>query len=489
MRENRDPFQNSMPSQSLSLSQSQRLQMVLAPQLRQSLEMLQVPVLELRAMIQQELEQNPTLEDIPIEGATVEIEPESEPEGKIEDAEMDFDKEFEALANMDDEWRDYFYQDLDSQPYSPEAERKHQYLLDSLPQTESLQEHLLKQLRLSDLSDQDRQLGELIIGCIDEDGYLTSSPAELAQATPFDEEHLADILSIIQDFHPVGVGATDLRDCLLLQLERTGQADSLAGDIVRDQIDKLATHKYADLARLYKVSEAEIRNAASIIASLDPKPGHAFSADRPAYVLPEIIVKKIDGEYVIILNDDELPRLRISRHYRRLMSDEHTTQEVKLYIRDRIRASTFLIKSIDQRQRTIYRIAAEIVRIQEPFLDQGIAHLKPLTMAQVAEAVGVHETTVSRAVSGKYMRTPSGTFELKYFFTPGIKMRDGADISNKTVKDQIARLIADESTASPLSDQELVSQLKARGIKIARRTVAKYRIELRIPPSHQRRIG
>ena len=480
-----------MPSQSLSLTQSQRLQMVLAPQLRQSLEMLQVPVLELRALIQQELEQNPTLEDLPLEGATIEIEPETEGNDKDADTdgELDFDKEFEALAKLDDEWSDYFFQNLDGQPYNPEAERRHQFLLDSLPQTESLQEHLLAQLRLADLSDQDRQIGELIIGCIDEDGYLTTPLDELAEATPYDAYHLADVLAVVQDFHPVGVGAIDLRECLLIQLERMGLGEALATTIVRDHLERLAAHKFADLAKRCGVDETAIRRAATLIASLDPKPGFAFSNERTAYILPEIVVKKLKGEYVVMLNDDDLPRLRISRHYRRLLENPATTPEVKSYIRERIRASTFLIKSIDQRQKTIYRIASEIVRIQQDFLDNGIADLKPLTMSQVADAVGVHETTVSRAVSGKYMRTPSGTFELKYFFTPGLKTQDGADISNKTVKDTIEKLIAEESTAQPLSDQELVAQLKARGIKIARRTVAKYRIELRIPPSHQRRIG
>ncbi len=477
-----------MPSQTLSLSQSQRLQMVLAPQLRQSLEMLQVPVMELRAMIQKELELNPTLEEIPLEGETIEIEPETETspdEGK----EMEFDKEFEVLARLDDEWRDYFYQDLDNRPYSPDEERKRQFMMDSLPQTESLQEHLLTQLTLTDLTEPDRQIGEMIIGSIDEDGYLTSTMAELAASTPVDEEHLGDILSVIQDFHPVGVGAIDLRDCLLLQLERIGMADTLAGDIVRDHLDKLGGHKYADIAKALGADADSVQKASALIASLDPKPGRAFSAELASYVLPEVVVKKVEGEYVIILNDDQVPHLRISRHYRRLMEDENTSTEVKTYIRDRVRASAFLIKSIDQRQKTIYRIASEIVTVQQPFLENGISHLRPLTMSQVADAVGVHETTVSRAVNGKYMRTPVGTFELKYFFTPGIKTADGTSVSNKTVKDIIAGMVSEEDTAHPLSDQEIVKRLETDGIEIARRTVAKYRLVLRIPPSHMRRIG
>jgi RNA polymerase sigma-54 factor len=474
-----------MPSQTLSLSQSQRLQMVLAPQLRQSLEMLQVPVLELRAMIQKELEQNPTLEVLAPEGPTLEIE--KNPGEPSDNSEMEFDKEFEVLAKLDDEWRDYFFQDLDNRPYNPEAEKKHQFLMDSLPQQESLQEHLLAQLNMTSLSEQDRQIGEMVIGSINEDGYLATSLEELADSTPFTEEHLHDILLVIQDFHPIGIGATDLRDCLLLQLERLGKADALVGDIVRDHLDALGSHKLQNIARALKVSIEDVQAAAEFLHSLDPKPGRAFSEEVASYVLPEVVVRKVDGEYVIILNDDQLPHLRISRHYRRLMEDPNTTNEVKSYIRDRLRSSTFLLKSIDQRQKTIYKISAEIVKIQTAFLEHGVSHLKPLTMSAVADAVGVHETTVSRAVNQKYMRTPVGTYELKYFFTPGLKTESGDSISNKTVKDIISTMVANEDPAKPLSDQAIMNKLKEDGIDVARRTVAKYRIMLKIPPSHMRK--
>jgi len=474
-----------MPSQTLSLSQSQRLQMVLAPQLRQSLEMLQVPILELRAMIQKEIEQNPTIEELAPEGPTIEIE--TQPGEPTDNSEMDFDKEFEVLAKLDDEWRDYFFQNLDNRPYSKEDDRKHQFLMNSLPQQESLQEHLLAQLHMTGLSEQDRQIGEMIIGSINDDGYLATSMQELADSTPFTEEHLADILLVIQDFHPIGIGATDLQDCLLLQLERLGKADTLAGDIVRDHLDTLGSHKLQVIAKSLKCSLEDVQKATAFIHSLDPKPGRAFTEEVASYVLPEVVVRKVEGEYVIILNDDQLPHLRISRHYRQLMENPGTTNEVKSYIRDRLRASTFLLKSIDQRQKTIYKIAAEIVRVQTAFLEHGVSHLKPLTMSTVADAVGVHETTVSRAVNQKYMRTPIGTYELKYFFTPGLKTQNGSDVSNKTVKDMIANMVADEDTAKPLSDQAIMEKLKADGIDVARRTVAKYRIVLKIPPSHMRK--
>jgi len=476
-----------MATQSLALSQSQRMQMVMAPQLRQSLEMLQVPILELRAMIQKELDLNPTLEELAPEGPQLEIE--TSPGEPDDNSEMRFQEEFEVLAKLDDEWRDYFFQDIDNRPGTPEAEEKHQFLMDSLPQQESLQEHLMQQLQFTDLSEPDQRIAELLIGSIDDDGYLASSLEELASTSPYDTDHLQHVLLFIQEFHPVGVGATDLRDCLLLQLERMGKADTLAGDIVRHHLDTLARHKFDRIARDCKTSTDEVRAAAAFIATLDPAPGRAFSAALATYVFPEVVVRKIEGTYTIILNDDRLPHLRISQHYRNLMEAPDTPREVKTYIRDKLRASAFLMRSIDQRQRTIYRIADAIVQHQTPFLDHGVAHLRPMTMAEVATEVGVHETTVSRAVNQKYMRTPQGTFEMKYFFTTGLKTETGPDISNESVKRLIQEMVSDENPAKPLSDLAIMQQLQQQGIKVARRTIAKYRDLLHIPPSHLRKRG
>lgn len=466
--------------------------MVLAPQLRQSLEMLQVPILELRAMIRQEVERNPTIEEDSIESAIVEIEPgeDGDKDSTAEnEKELEFKEEFEVLARLDDEWRDYFFQDFEARPSSSESEKKRQFMMDSIPQAESLQEHLINQLHMADLSEDDTRLAEMVVGSINDDGYLTASIHELAETSACDEDHLNDILLVIQDFDPIGIGASDLRDCLLLQLERQGKADTLAGDIVRDHLSRLGAHKYQEVARSLKTSPEEVQEAAALIASLNPKPGRAFSPDVATYILPEVVVKKVRGVYTVMLNDDQLPHLRISRHYRTLMRNEDTPADVKNYIRDRVRASAFLIKSIEQRQGTIFKIASEIVRVQTPFLDHGISHLKPLVMATVADEVGVHETTVSRAVSGKYMKTPAGVFEMKYFFTPGIKTASGTDISNATVKDMIGDMVSKEDPAKPLSDQEIMRRLKEEGINIARRTIAKYRLVLRIPPSHMRKVS
>lgn len=491
-----------MQSQRPTLMQSQQLQMILAPQLRQSLEMLQLPILELRTMIQKELEQNPTIEEVPVaeqkpiaeDIPTMEAppapEPILEPQGPSQmegQKELDFDKEFEVLAKLDDEWRDYFFQNNLGRPYSEEDEEKRQFLMDSLQKRESLQEHLLSQLSMTGLSEQDKEIAELIIGSINDDGYLTSTMEELSTSSCSDPQHLADILVVVQDFHPTGVCCRDLRECLLIQLERLDKGDSLAAQIVRDHLDQLGNKKTAEIARALKVSIEEVQQAAKIIATLDPKPGRLYSEEETTYISPEIVVQKLEGQYVIMLNDSELPHIRISSHYRDLLADKDTKQEVKSYVRERIRSGAFLIKSIHQRQKTIHRIASEIVATQQEFLDKGISELKPLTMADVAKVVGVHETTVSRAVAGKYMRTPLGIFELKYFFTPGIKTADGKSVSNKTVKDIISGIVANEDPDHPASDQEIMEVLKDKGINIARRTIAKYRLVLRIPPSHLRK--
>ncbi|MFO7871221.1 MAG: RNA polymerase factor sigma-54 [Kiritimatiellia bacterium] len=474
-----------MQKQTLSLAQTQRLQMVLAPQLRQSLEMLQLPMLELRTMIQQEIEQNPTIEEVAGEEQTAETDESSRDEDASE--ELDFDKEFEQLAKLDEEWRDYFFQNRDGGSYGREQEEKRKFMFDSLPQKESLQEHLLQQLNLSGLSESDREIGELIAGNINDDGYLTISVEDLAESAGFDVEKVNDILAVVQDFHPTGVGARDIRECLLLQLERLGKASTLAAEIVKRHLDDLGAHKYQQIARSIKVTPEDVQQAAKLVATLEPKPGRLYSNEDANYVLPEVVVRKVDGKYVVLSNNEYVPHVRISRLYRRLLQNESTKPEVKSYIRERIRSGAFLIKSIQQRLRTIERIAGVIVEKQHGFLEKGLRHLKPLTMAEVAKEVGVHETTVSRAVSGKYMQTPKGVVEMKYFFTPGIRTADGKQVSNKTVKDMIAGLVAAEDPARPLSDQEIMDHLKKKGISIARRTIAKYRLVLRIPPSHMRR--
>ena len=473
-----------MADQFLSQTQSLRQSQVLAPQLRQSLEMLQVPILELRALIEQEIQQNPTVEDEPVENEQLEVE-EAVTDKEKEDEE--FQQEFEELARLDEEWRDYFQQTQVKHRSRDDEEARRKFFMESLTQDQSLQEHLINQLAYTELVDFDRQIGEMIIGCIDDDGYLTTSLEELAASAGFDLTHLTTILGIIQEFDPIGVGSRDLRECLLSQIFRLGKSDSIEAEVVDKYLKELGARKYQEIARALKISVEEVQSIAQFIGTLEPKPGRSFSSESTTYVLPEIEIRKSKGVFVVITNDDQLPHLRISRHYRRLMEDKNTSTEVRSYIRDKIRAADFLIKSIDQRQQTIRNIAEEIVKVQEEFFEHGVSHLKPLTMAEVANVLGIHETTVSRAIANKYMSTPQGVFEMKYFFTPGFKTQDGTSVSNKTIKDTLLQLVANENPSKPLSDQAMAEALKEKGIKVARRTIAKYREELQILPSHMRK--
>lgn len=461
--------------------------MVLAPQLRQSLEFLQVPLLELRTLVQQELEKNPTLEERPMESEPLEVEtPSVEPKEEAE-AVKDFGEEYEVLAQIDDDWKDYFRESSVRTGVSPEEDERRKHFLDSISQPESLQEHLLNQLGLSELQDKEKEIGEQLIGHINEDGYLAVTLEDIAFSVKEDVERVQRVHAVIRDFDPIGVGSFDLIDCLLYQIERDGKAGTSAELIVRDHLEDLAGHKYAVIARALKISVGEVQQIAHYIATLDPRPGRRFAMETAAYVVPEVVVQKINGEYTIILNNEQLPHLRISKRYRTLMESAGTDADTKAYIMEKIKSGAFLIKSIHQRQQTIRNIATEIVKVQASFLEEGVKGLKPLTMSRVADVLGVHETTVSRAVSGKYMQTPQGVYEMKYFFAPGYQTSSGEAVSNKSIKDRIDQLIGDEDPSAPLSDQAIANLLKKEGVNVARRTVAKYREELKILPSHMRK--
>ena len=453
------------------------MQQVLAPQLQQSLQILQAPTLELRNIVQQELQTNPVLEE---EIGTFE----SEERAKDD---REFEEEFERLAKLDEEWRDYMAQSVSYSSRNPEDEERRQFFFDSLASQETLQQHLLEQLNTAEVSKSQREAAELIVGNIDELGFLQSSLPEISQNTTHSVPELQQMLDLVQTFHPVGVGARDLKDCLLIQLRRLGKQDSLEYQIVNGFLEDLGRRRFPEVARRLGVSVEQVQRAANFISTLDPKPGQIFSPDPNSYVLPDVSVDKIDDGYSVTLNGDQIPHLRISKTYKDLMTQGSNGADVRDYIREKIRSGKFLIKSIHQRQQTILNIANEIVKRQHEFLELGTAFLKPMTMVQIAEAVGVHETTVSRAISGKYMATPQGVFEMKYFFTPGYQTVDGAALSNTSVKEAIADLVRNEQPRNPLSDKEIVEILSDRGIPIARRTVAKYRAELNILPSNLRK--
>jgi RNA polymerase sigma-54 factor len=512
-------------AQGLQLSQRLTQSLVLAPQLQQSLALLQAPTLELKALVEQELQQNPVLEESSSQEAEIQEKeaPDSDKdsdketeapeasdtaetsetserdsdvdsdsdkgqaEGDNEPAD-DFEAEFERLVQLDQEWRDHFSQTNLPIKASAEEEEKRQFMFDSLVVGTSLQEMLLTQVRESALAEDQWPIAEMLIGNIDEYGYLKASVEELTSSTGLEGEKILVVLKVIQTFDPAGVGARDLRECLLLQLERSGQKNTLEYRIVDEFMDALGKRRIPEIARGTGQSVDDVQGALERIARLEPRPGRAFLPDNDQYILPEVFVQKIGDDFSVTTNNEHIPHLRISNTYKDLMSHRENSAEVRNYIREKIRAGKFLIKSLHQRQQTIMNIAKEIVRRQREFMEKGVAYLKPLTMVQVAEVVGVHETTVSRAVSGKYMQTPQGLFEMKYFFTAGIQTASGDGLSNTSVKDMIADIFKKEDPTKPLSDQEVVKMLQERGIVIARRTVAKYRTELNILPSNLRKV-
>ena len=502
--------------QGLQLSTRLTQSMVLAPQLQQSLALLQAPMLELKALVEQELQQNPVLEEV--EGSEIELPDKPvadtgetsdaaaapDPSERADDspAEGEFDKpdsaeaapaddfqeEFDKLVQLDQEWRDNFSQTNSPIRQTTEDEERRQFMFDSLTVGTSFAQMLMDQARESDLTDDQRAIGELIIGNIDDYGYLKTTVEELSAANNMPADKIAEVLKVIQTFDPPGVGATDLRQCLMLQLERKGQQESLEYRIIRDFMEALGKRRIPEIARGTGCDVDEVQESLAKIARLEPRPGRAFLPDTEQYVAPEVFVQKVGEEFTVATNTDHVPHLRISNVYKDLMAQGENNAEVKNYIREKIRAGKFLIKSLHQRQQTIANIGREIVKRQRDFMEKGVAHLRPMTMAQVADVVGVHETTVSRAVSGKYIETPQGIFEMKFFFTAGLQTASGAGVSNTSVKDMVAELFKAENPSKPLSDQEVVKMLGEKGINIARRTVAKYRDELNILPSNLRKV-
>jgi RNA polymerase sigma-54 factor len=501
------------PGFSQDLRQRQTQSLVLAPQLRHSLKILQVAALDLRSVIQEELQSNPTLEELPMEGMSLDNKspdengasegdgadsgsdaantaaPTDQTEGEPKRDEMDFskDKEFEILGKLDEDWRDHMASVGGAQPYTAEDAERRQHFFDSLVSETSLQEHLMQQAELTDLSAQELEAMRHLVGSLDDRGFLTQTPADVALQTGLPLTAVQAALKVLRNFDPPGIGAHDLADCLLAQLVAKGRGASLAARMIRDQFELLTRRRIPELARKLGADADDVQSAIEEIGKLDPAPGRRFAEDNNRVVVPDVTVERDGDDWKISLNSDYIPRLRISSTYRDLIAKGTLSKQERDYLRERMRSGKFLIDSIEQRQRTIERITREIINAQKEFFDNGVSALKPLTMTQIADVVGVHETTVSRAIANKYVRTPHGVFDFKYFFTPGYQADSGAAVSNTSVKEMIGDLINMEDKGAPLSDQELVGKLLDKGITIARRTVAKYREELGILPSNLRR--
>jgi RNA polymerase sigma-54 factor len=503
------------PGFSQDLRQRQTQSLVLAPQLRHSLKILQVAALDLRSVIQEELQTNPTLEELPMDGVSLDNKsPDENPADRDGETagdssgdagsapatadqsdsepkrdEMDFskDKEFEILGKLDEDWRDHMASVGGAQPYTAEDAERRQHFFDSLVSETSLQEHLMQQAELTDLSAQEIEAMKHLVGSLDDRGFLTQTPNDIALQTGLPLSAVQAALKVLRTFEPPGIGAHDLADCLLAQLAAKGRGGSLAARMIRDHFDLLTRRRIPELARKLGADADDVQSAIEEIGKLDPAPGRRFAEDNNRVVVPDVTVERDGEDWKISLNSDYIPRLRISSTYRDLIAKGTLSKQERDYLRERMRSGKFLIDSIEQRQRTIERITREIINAQKEFFETGVSALKPLTMTQIADVVGVHETTVSRAIANKYIRTPHGVFDFKYFFTPGYQAESGAAVSNTSVKEMIADLINMEDKASPLSDQELVAKLQEKGITIARRTVAKYREELGILPSNLRR--
>ena len=457
------------------LQQSAHLaqQQMLSPQMRQSLEILQATALELQQMVRTELESNPVLE-------------EEVPEEEAADAsEEEKDDQIDELRRLADDWGHFSAEG--SQNGDAEAEARRQHFLEGVAPSETLAQHLEKQLGRLALDPVQRRIATLLVGNLDEDGYLAASPEEVADEAGAETAEVNEMVHLVQTLDPPGVGARDLSECLRLQLARRGEAHSTAARLAESHLDLLGRKKFAEIASALRVSQDSVREAGAVIAALNPKPGRTFAGEPAQTLAPDVIIEKVGDEFVVSLVRDNVPHLRISRTYRDLLGEAAAQPEVRHYLRDKIRGGKFLIKSIQQRQQTILSIAREIASRQRAFLEEGVAAMVPMTMAQVAEAVGVHETTVSRAIAGKNVATPQGVFEMKFFFTTGYRAADGASVSSTSVKDVVAALIRGEDARKPLSDQQIMALLAGQGLPVARRTVAKYREALGFLPSHLRK--
>ncbi len=469
------------------LFQAQKLSqdLIMAPQQIQSLEILLLPTLELQQKISQEIEINPTLE---VDGGGEELMgdilsehlPDSPSEAQLAGEAAAKDESMCSLISMDPSWQD-------RTSNSSDADSKRQHFFDSLTEETTLQDYLVEQLRTSELEDEYLDIAEQLIGSIDEMGYLRTHISDLAIICNTDVKIIKKILDAIQSFEPTGIGARDLQECLCLQLKKMGLNNSLEYKIVSKYLDLVQKNHIPQLAKKLNVTPNKIYDAMKVVQTLNPYPGSSISSKSIQYSVPETEIYKDGNKYEVKALKEHVPNLRISQHYMDILENSETKPEVRKYIREKITSSKMLMRSLDHRESTIIKISRVIADIQHNFFEQGIDFMKPLTMQQVADEIGVHETTVSRAINQKYVQTPKGLYPFKYFFNSGYTSTTGEIVTSLSIKHRITELIAEENQKKPLADQELVDSLNEMGFQIARRTVAKYREEQGIPSSHLRR--
>jgi RNA polymerase sigma-54 factor len=463
--------------------------LILTPSLQQAIKLLPMSTLELADLLNQEMVENPLLEEVPTE----ELQPAEQQQQQDKPADQ---QPTDKGDSWDDADYEYFFGDYLDDGYrsrTPSEVKELPPIENTLSTAASLSDHLLWQLSLQTDDDRLKEIGKAIIGNLDDDGYLVASVEEIAAMGEWPVADVERALQHVQTFDPIGVAARDLQECLWLQIRHLGLEGTPTEKIVTEHLRLLQNHQVPEIARKLGISLDDLKEHVEIIRNLDPKPGSRYNPSQSQYVIPDVYVVKVEDQYVAALNEEGLPQLRISPVYRRLLDKTgagggEQNDETRAYVKDKFRSALWLIKSVDQRQKTIHKVATSIINFQREFLDHGIEYLRPLVLRDVANDIGMHESTVSRVVNNKYMHTPQGVFELKYFFHSGISSSFGESVSSVTIKQRIRKIIENEDPRKPLSDSKIVSILQKEGLMLARRTIAKYREELKIPTSNQRKV-
>ena len=472
----------------LNFQQSMKQEQVMAPRQLQALEMLQAPIMELQTRITKEMENNPVLEviDDPRESLVGDIiseevnDDDAPPAGATED-----ENDVSDLIAMSSDW----HESLPSVPQSrnPDAEKRREFMMDSLYDEPTIQEQLLEQLHMTSPPPELKAGAEFAIGNIDEQGYLQCTAADITQMVGISEAKAEKAIQLVQSFDPPGIGARDLKECLLLQLERGGIRDRKLEQLIRYHLDDLARNRLPQIAKTMRISVEKLNNLTDELKRLNPPPGGSISNALPEYVSADVTIEKVNGEFEVRYHREAEPKLFISETYLDMLADKSISKEARKYINEKVARAKDLMDSLDRRKSTLMRIADEILIEQYAFFESGVESLRPLTMQQVADKLGLHETTVTRAVAAKYMQTPFGLFKFRFFFTSGFITEEGDDVSSRSVKQKIKEMIDREDPAKPLSDNKITKELEKSGLTVARRTVAKYREAIGIPSSSLRR--
>lgn len=470
-------------SQQMRMSQTLRM----TPQLQQAIKLLQLSRLELETAVRSELDENPILEE------TLELKEEDLQRAKEVEAEVTPEGQEQATEGQDPQKQDEFewenYLDTNYKPPQSSSGGNEEIMNyeNVITTQQTLHDHLSWQAKMYGFNDEELGFAELLINYIDDDGYILTPLEEIAQSENISTQDLEDVLKFVQEFDPPGVGARNLKECLLIQAKVLEEDTTDLMSLINNHLKDLEKRNYEGIAKAMNQDIREVVEMCKIIYAMDPKPGRIYSNPDTHYVLPDVYVYKVAEDYVVSLNEDGLPRLKISNFYKNMLKSASGNKTTQDYIQEKLKSAVWLIKSIHQRQRTIYKVTESIVKYQRDFLDKGAGFIKPMVLRDIANDIGMHESTVSRVTTNKYVHTPQGIYELKYFFNSGISTDDGESLASESVKLKIKELIAKEDQKNPLSDQEIVDLLKKEGIQIARRTVAKYRDLLKILPSSRRK--